>query len=254
MVLGKLSRDTLTDQAIKSLTVYIRENDLKPGDMLPAETVLTSQFGVSRPVIREALKALEGRNVIEIINGRGAVIKALDSKDLHEFFDRAYHFDEKTILELLDVRQGLEVQAARIAARLHTSDEAAELTEIVHRMRTQFGEEVSYSESDLAFHLTLAAATHNAMMYHLIDSIRQYTRDTMIQWHTAKRTEKDYERIQRLHEAILDAILARDAEGAGVLMTRHFEDAIFDVNQRVQGSTGKTESSKELSGTVEQQR
>ena len=60
--------------------------------MLPAETVLTSQFGVSRPVIREALKALEGRNVIEIINGRGAVIKALDSKDLHGFFNRAVHF------------------------------------------------------------------------------------------------------------------------------------------------------------------
>ena len=251
MVLGKLSRDTLTDQAIKSLTAYIRENELKPGDMLPAETVLTTQLGVSRPVIREALKALEGRNVIEIINGRGAMIKALDSKDLHEFFDRAYHFDEKTILDLLEVRQGLEVQATRIAARYHTAEEAAELTEIVHRMRASFGREDAYSDSDLAFHLAVAAATHNAMMYHLIDSIRQYTRDTMLQWHTVKRTEEDYERIQRLHEAILEAILARDVEGAGALMTRHFEDAIFDVNQRVQGSTSRIEPSPKLAGTVE---
>lgn len=232
MVLRKLSRQTLTDQAVDSLSLYIQENELKPGDMLPSETVLANHFGVSRPVIREALKALEGRNVIEIINGRGAAVKPLESGDLHTFFSRAVHFDPEAIRELLEVRQGLEVQAARIAARHRSDEDVAELTQITQQMRAQFQDDDAYSDSDLAFHMALARATHNAMMLHLIESIRQYTRDSMVQWHVGRRTQEEYERIQRLHEVILTGIVAADPEQAALAMSLHFEDAIFDLQRR----------------------
>src|SRR5438105_3245476 len=101
MVLRKLSRQTLADQAIGSLLAYIEESNLKPGDTLPSEALLTSKLGVSRPVIREALKALTGRNVIEIINGKGAVIKPIGSDDLSSFFKRAVGFDPNAVRELL---------------------------------------------------------------------------------------------------------------------------------------------------------
>ncbi len=236
MELRKLSRQTLTDQAVDSLLDYIRQNELKPGDMLPSETVLANHFGVSRPVIREALKSLEGRNMIEIINGRGAAVKPLESEDLHGFFSRAVHFDQEAIRELLEVRQGLEVQAARIAAMRRTDDDIAELTQITAQMRAKFQDDQAYSDSDLAFHLALARATHNAMMLYLIESIRQYARGSMYQWHLSRRTQEEYERIQRLHEAILDRIVAGEPEQAAVAMSNHFEDAIFDLEHRKQSA------------------
>src|SRR5947207_468596 len=127
MVLRKLSRQTLADQAVDSLLEYIEESSLKPGDILPSEALLTTKLGVSRPVIREALKALAGRNVVEIVNGKGAIIKPIGSGDLRSFFKRAVGFDPKAIRELLECRQGLEVQAAQIAAKSRTEDDVNQL-------------------------------------------------------------------------------------------------------------------------------
>ena len=116
-MLSKLSRSTLAEQATENLLVYIETQNLKPGDLLPSETRLATQFEVSRPVIREALKNLEGKGIIEIINGKGALVKPMDSDPLRLFFQRAVQIERNTILELMDVRRGLEVQAVMLAAR-----------------------------------------------------------------------------------------------------------------------------------------
>ena len=67
-MLGKLHRETLAEQAAAGLMQFILEKNLKPGEMLPSEIMLATEFGVSRQVIREALKSLQGQGVIEIIN------------------------------------------------------------------------------------------------------------------------------------------------------------------------------------------
>jgi DNA-binding FadR family transcriptional regulator len=226
MALRKLSRQTLADLAIESLLDYIDESNLQPGDVLPSEAILAAKLGVSRPVIREALKALGGRNVIEVVNGKGAIVKPIGSDDISPFFRRAVGFDKKAIRELLQVRQGLEVQAARLAATGRTDDELAELEAITEKMRALLYEGEAFVAADLEFHLSVAAATHNSILYYLIDAIRDAMRDSILQWHYRRHTDEEHERVQRIHDSLLAAIRARDGEAAAAAMNEHFIDAL----------------------------
>src|SRR5262245_4098759 len=134
-MLTKLRRETLAEQASQSLIEFIQTQNLKPGDVLPSEARLSVEFGVSRPIIREALKSLAGKGVIDIVNGRGAVVKPIDSETLSEFFERAMHENDNTIMELMEVRKGIEVQSAALAAQRRTPEELAKMSEIVTAMR-----------------------------------------------------------------------------------------------------------------------
>ena len=116
-MLPKITRGTLADQVTDRLLEYIEAQHLQPGDLLPSETSLVTSFGVSRPVIREALKSLEGKGIIEIVNGKGALIRPIDSDPLRLFFRRAMQMEYGTMLELMEVRKGLEVQSAVLAAQ-----------------------------------------------------------------------------------------------------------------------------------------
>src|SRR5512135_1083989 len=115
-MLPKIPHGTLADQAADRLLEYIEAQHLKPGDLLPSETSLAGSFGVSRPVIREALKNLEGKGIIEIVNGKGALVKPIDSDPLRLFFQRAMHLEKDAIIDLMEVRKGIEVEAAVLAA------------------------------------------------------------------------------------------------------------------------------------------
>src|SRR5258706_11663677 len=98
-MLTKLSRETLSEQAARNLMAFIEAQDLKPGRLLPPETKLAADLGVSRPIIREALKSLAGQGVIEIVSGKGAVVKALDSEPLQLFFQRAMQIEHEAIID-----------------------------------------------------------------------------------------------------------------------------------------------------------
>lgn len=227
MVLQKLSRQTLADQAAGSLEKYIEQSQLTPGDVLPSEAVLTTMLGVSRPVVREALKALVGRNMIQIINGKGAIVKPLGSDDLSTFFKRAVGFDKNAIRELLEVRRGLEVEAVRLAAEKRIPEDIQLLESLVREMRTQLVDaEPDYVDSDLRFHLCIASAAHNSMIYYLVESIRDAMRDSMLQWHVQQHTAEAYEQVQQIHERIVEALKQGDPEMAATAMKQHFDNAI----------------------------
>jgi GntR family transcriptional regulator, transcriptional repressor for pyruvate dehydrogenase complex len=93
-MLPKISRGTLAEQVTERLLEYIETQRLKPGDLLPSETSLAGSFGVSRPVIREALKNLEGKGVLEIVNGKGAILSARSTATrCAMFFQRAMRWN-----------------------------------------------------------------------------------------------------------------------------------------------------------------
>lgn len=231
MTFQELSRQTLADQAVESIVRYIRTHELKPGAMLPPAGTLAAQLGVSRSVIREALKALVGQNTIEIINGKGAIIKPLGSQDLNTFFRRALGFDSHAIHELLEVRQGLEVQAARLAAQRRTPQDLDNLEQILERMRHHFHDVEAYTADDLAFHVSIAQSTHNTMMVCMVESIRDATWDSIHQWHCHQRTKAEYTQVQQMHDVIFEAIANANAEAAAQAMSRHFDAAVRDLDQ-----------------------
>jgi DNA-binding FadR family transcriptional regulator len=225
-MLGKLHRETLAEQASANLMAYIQEQKLQPGESLPSEAELINEFGVSRQVIREALKSLQGRGIIEIVNGRRATVKPITPEILQTFFSRATDLDRNSIIELIEVRKGIEIQSAVLAAERRTEAELQQLEEIVKEMATQIGNLDTYISLDLKLHEIIATATHNSMFYHLIQSIRQACIDTIREGLLHRRTRQELERVQEMHETLIACIRTQDGKAAGEAMTIHFDEAI----------------------------
>ena len=214
---------------------FIEAQDLKPGKVLPPETQLAANLGVSRPIIREALKSLAGKGIVEVVSGKGAVVKQLDGQLLQVFFRRATQIEREAIIDLMELRKGIEVQAAALAAQRRTPDELVQLAEIVATMRRHLRVPDVYVESDVAFHRQIASMTHNALMSHLVGAIREAIKNTLHENLLRQQTDEQLERVQVGHEAILTALEQGDAEEAQRAMAAHFDDAVVSLIYGTEG-------------------
>ncbi len=217
---SKINRETLTEQVARGLVDYIKGNGLSPGDALPAEATLAKEFGVSRPVVREALRILGARGVIGTAAGRPATVKPFSAEVLEDYFQRALDSGVHDLLELMELRAGLEVQSAMLAAERRTDAELTELLAHVARMRERLTDLEDYAASDLRLHLMIAQASHNKMIFHVLDSLRSAVLDSIKQGLGRRRNAAELEAVQRSHEAIVEALRARDASAARDAMTR----------------------------------
>lgn len=225
-MLPRVTRETLAEQVTERLMEYIAAQQLKAGDLLPSETSLGNSFGVSRPVVREALKNLEGKGILEIVNGKGAIIRPIDSVPLRLFFQRAMQMEQRSILELMEVRRGLEVQAAELAARRRTERDLQAMRRIVHLMRENLDNLDAFTHLDVEFHLQVASASHNAILVYLVESIRDALRNTISAGLKSRGPALQVETIQRTHEALLETLEKGDPQAAMQAMLVHFDEAI----------------------------
>lgn len=244
-MLQKLRRETLAERATASLLDYIQARDLQPGALLPSEASLMAQLGVSRAVIREAIKSLQGQGLVEVINGKGAIIRATDPRTLHTFFARAVQVRRDTILELMEVRRGLEVECAMLAAARRTDQELARLEQTAADMRAHLHDPETYGDLDLDLHLSIAAASHNDMLYHLVESLRAALKNTIREGLRLPRTDAQWDRMQASHEALVDAVRRGDAEAAGRVMARHLGGAAVALAQGADGDTAERRTEDE---------
>lgn len=224
--LTSLSRQTLSDQIVSQLTEFIVSENLQPGDLLPAEIKLAEEFGVSRPVVREALRSMAAQGAIEVISGKGAIVQPVDDTLLRLFFQRAIDVGNSSFVELMEVRKPLEVQCATLAAQRRTDDEATGIIKLSEAMGKQLDNLDTYAELDVEFHLLVAAATHNQLLYHLISSIRNLLKDVVREGLQRRDSRQQIERIQVVHRAIGQAIEQENAAEAGQHMTTHFDEAL----------------------------
>ncbi|NJL94285.1 MAG: FadR family transcriptional regulator [Anaerolineae bacterium] len=222
----KVKRETLADQVTQGLVAWIDQQNLAPGDALPSEAQLAEDFGVSRPVIREALKTLQGEGIIEVITGKNAVIKPLSSALLRKFFARAVAFQTATFQDLIEVRRGLEIQSVRLAAERCTAEDLAALEATFARMRAEIHQHQRFAEQDVQFHLQIASAARNPILYYLVESIRDVMRANVIHGLRHRFSEEDYAQVQARHAAILVALRAQDADQAQWAMQAHFDEAL----------------------------
>lgn len=229
-MLPKITRGTLAEQVTERLLDYIETHNLKPNEMLPSETSLANSFGVSRPVIREALKNLEGKGIIEIVNGKGALIRPIDSDPLRLFFQRAMRMEYGTMLELMEVRKGLEVQAAMLAAQRRDEKDLDAIYQVVQAMRSNMADMELYTRLDVEFHLRIAAASHNAMMVYLVESIRDALLGTIVAGLQSRGPQPHIEAIQRTHELLLQTLKDGNINAAEQAMIQHFDEAIDSMN------------------------
>jgi DNA-binding FadR family transcriptional regulator len=228
-MLTKITRATLAEQAAQNLIAFIESQDLKPGKLLPPEYQLAADLGVSRPVIREALKSLEGKGIVEVVSGKGAMVKLPNSQPLQLFFQRSMRIHREAIIDVVELRIGIEVQSAALAAQRRTPDDVARLAESVVEMRRNLGNPDVYVELDVAFHLLIASTTRNTMIYHMVKAIRESLKDTLHESLLRQLTDKQLELVQAGHEAILASLEQGDAAEAKRAMAAHFDEAVMSL-------------------------
>jgi DNA-binding FadR family transcriptional regulator len=226
--MASVARTTLPEQIAASILERIARDSLKAGDMLPAEAKLAAEFKVSRPAVREALKWLAGQGYVDIVNGRGTMLRPADGAQVGHYFRHALHIARVPFAEMMEARKPLEVQSAALAARRRTPQQIFALQQIIERMRHELQQHHSeaYVDLDLELHPAIAACSHNPVIIHLIGAIRTTLNSPTQNSLYRRRTRQQLERVHELHEAIVDEIRAGNADAAARAMQIHFDEAL----------------------------
>ena len=229
---GGLDRRTLSDQVSTQLMGLIQGGELSPGDFLASEHQLAREFGVSRPVLREALRLVAARGFIEILNGRGAIVRSLAPDPLLAVFQDAVTRQRGSLVELMELGSGIERTRPGSPPSAAPTTRPSGWCAIAADMAEHLDEFDRYNELDLQLHLTIAAASHNAMIGHLMASLHETLRTAISEGFRHRQSPSVLRRTQRLHTTIVDAIGDRDAARARRAMQRHFDDAISAIRTR----------------------
>lgn len=237
---GRVRRETLAEQVAQLLIQSIIERGLRPGDELPSETKLAEEFGVSRPVAREALRHLAALNMIQLANGKLPMVKPVTGELLGIFFDWAVQLEHASFVELHELRRGVEGACAMHAAERRTDEDVATLRRMLDEMgaHARARDVEAYTDMDMRLHLAIAAASHNQLLQHTVESIRHSMRKVIrVGLDMMGRTEPALDRLHRGHEAVVAPIVARDPEGARQEMDRHLAWAVakfIDAGERAE--------------------
>ena len=197
----------------------IAANQLKPGDALPPERELGNQFGVSRTVIREAVRGLQARGLLEVKSGSGVRIVAVDAETVGESMR---HFVKGSMMDYTkvdEVRRVLEVAAAGLAAQRATAEDIAIMDDTIERFENECSDLEASVQIDIEFHRAIGAATHNELFLMLHDSIGQMLVE--VRRRNLSRGRAERRLVVKMHQRIRDGIAAHDPEAAQQAMRDH---------------------------------
>jgi DNA-binding FadR family transcriptional regulator len=237
----------LAQLVVSQLSEHIQHGDLKPGDKLPTETEIMVEQGVSRSVVREAISRMQAAGLVETRHGIGTFVLPPQPSAIMGI-DPATVVTVRDVIALLELRIGLETEAAGLAAARRTEAQLAEIRAALAALlqAARRGEEAV--ELDQRFHLAIAEASGNqyfhAILQHLGSNIIPRARID-----SARLTHADpaayMEQVGREHEQIVDAIARHDAESARAAMRLH----IGNSRERLRRAQEALESAQGLAAT-----
>lgn len=214
------ARMSLTDKAIDRIRDLIGSGDLQPGAKLPPEQQLAAELGLSRNLMREAVKALVVARVLEIRRGDGTYVTSLEPEVLLSGISSAVELLRgETLLELTEVRRLFEPIATGLAATRISDPELLEVEQHLNAMRAAHDDVELLNEHDAAFHRAVVAATGNATLTTLLEGISSRTIRARV-WRGLV-DEDAASRTLAEHEAIYQALVSRDAALAQAAALMH---------------------------------
>lgn len=211
--------ETIVDQ----LNEFFLNSEVKPGDKLPTERELASQFKVSRTSIREALHLLAMSGIIEVRQGGGSFVKTTEFQLLHGKLSATLIKAEKNhVYEMLEVRRALEVECASLAAKRATSQDLEKLREALDQMEQAKNDVELGLKADFDFHMMIVNATQNSIFMGLVQTIRENMKDTIraTRKHRLSNPER-HEDTMNEHKEIYLAIASGNSNQAKKLMEEH---------------------------------
>ena len=221
---------SLVEQVYNQLLEMIIRKELKPGDRLPSEMALCDQMGVSRNTLRAALNKLDALGFTVSRQGGGTYVKEVDSDVYLNFFVPALLTHNVDLLEVMQFRKGIEVEAARLAAANATDEDIEELRELLERCKGNLKVMDRFARSNTDFHTAVAKASHNMMFKKMMEIIRMMILPEMQNFLVAQGEDVDS---TFYHEMVLRCIIEKKPEEASFFMERHLTLVIKRVEEYV---------------------
>ncbi|WP_428630107.1 FadR/GntR family transcriptional regulator [Sphingopyxis sp.] len=228
----------LFEDVVDTIRRQILDGSFPPGTRLPGERELSERFEVSRVTIREAEIALQATGWIHIRTGAGAYVEAILPGD-NAILPKVSAF------ELTEARSLFEAEAAALAAPTISSETLEKLEELLEAMADDSASEEEISAIDREFHMTIAAASNNKAIIHVIESLwRMRMELPEVRVSHSLVCRKDGSARQAEHADVVEALRKRDGSGARLAMRRHFnrliesmldeteEQALVELRQR----------------------
>ncbi len=228
--------ETLTRRVTDEVERLILDDLLRPGDRLPAERDLAERFQVSRTVIREAIRALAARGLLEVRQGKGTTVSAPSVESLKQPLALLLRTNQRDLdhKKILEVRRTLEIEIAGLAAERRTSRDLDALEHILEDRSGTKSSRQEFVEWDVAFHSALARATQNELFSLLLDSVATVMRKVREIGFDVPGTP---ERAYRFHRRILDEVTKSSPVGARRAMQEHLVESEQTILRalRIQG-------------------
>ena len=230
----RVNNRPLYEDLVEQITRRIVRGDLKPGSALPTEPVLCEQFGVSRTVVRDAVRILVSMGLLEVKHGSGMRVRWPDEWN---YLDPLILFEqvvggcgEALLDEVLEVRRIFEVEAAGLAARRRTEKDLVSLHEFLEAMREALKNAEEFTRLDVGFHECLLGAARNRPLREALRPINDVLKTgRFITNRQACQRADGALNSQRGHEEIYAAIARGDHDSARGATSRHIEQFERDI-------------------------
>ncbi|HEV7257189.1 MAG TPA: FadR/GntR family transcriptional regulator [Bosea sp. (in: a-proteobacteria)] len=222
-------KQRLTEAVTQFVIDRVAERVFRPGDSLPSEADLAKRLNVSKPVVREALGRLSALGIVQIQQGKPTTVKGLSVAPLDQFLRLAVRVTDNGLREAVELRRAIEVEVASLAAERASPMQLEPVEAALEKMRANIdGDFERWLQGDLAFHVSLARCSGNALLEHLVNALAETIKFTQRAL-GLQRDLRDPSATVARHQAIVDAIRARDPAAARAAMTAHFavSDAVI---------------------------
>ena len=213
---SSIKKELLVEQVAEEIYDFIIKNSMKYGDRLPNEINLANKLGVGRSTLREAIKLLEFRNILESIWGSGTYVRQLLMPELDPLNLR--YTDDKISLamDLVDLRLILEPGVAELAAYNATDDNIEKIKQLCDNVEYKINNNLYYIQDDINFHTYIAKCSKNKVVEQIISIIETAVLMFVNLTHKCLMNET-----MATHRAIAKAIEEHDPIGARSAMTMH---------------------------------
>ena len=215
-----IERNSLSSQVVTGIKEYILNNNLKDNDKLPTEREFIEVFRVSRTVVREALRSLEAVGIIRVKPGEGIFVAGLQNDAVISVLSFQLQRDKKSRLEFLDTRLILECGALELCINTLDEESINTMRDCTMKMRNPSFYGTDRVSEDIRFHQSLFKATKNQIYYELANLIGDFFSKIR---RRALSSHEDTVTSANEHDAIVDALIAKDLATARKILTDHIE-------------------------------
>jgi GntR family transcriptional repressor for pyruvate dehydrogenase complex len=209
-------------QIAEQIRSSILAGEFAPGDKLPPERELAEMFGVSRPSVREALNVLASSGLVMSYQGGGTVVMSLVETSSANPLSELIRVQQDRALDVIEVRKGMESWTAWYAAERALPDDIRRMEEIIAGMKHNLDLKQPSEDLDANLHIVIARATHNIVWLHLMQSLFDAMKEfQQTVWRAVYLTHEDHQLLYEHHNAVVQAIKARDPQAARDAMVLH---------------------------------